>query len=109
MSKFYANMYGSKHNFVPITPTEEREKRAVKVLGGMKITNSHMKRVQIGEELVDVPKIEFVVLLEGQIKELRSRFRDIEMKIIRLQNNQNRFVNELRSIQVDLNNKINLR
>jgi hypothetical protein len=109
MSKFFANMYGSRPYTVTSNPVEEREKRAVKVLGGLKITSAHIKRVQIGEDLVDVPKIEYVTLLEGQIKEVRNRLREAEMKITRLQNNQNRLINEIRGINAELSNKINLR
>jgi hypothetical protein len=86
-----------------------REKRAVKVLGGMKIHNSHMKQVQIGEDLINVPKIEFVQLLEGQIKELRKKLRVSEHKLDRLESNYSKLATEMSTIRRDSSNRFNFR
>ena len=102
-------MYGG-HTKSAVVPTAvEGEKRAVKVLGGMKIHNSHLKRVQIGDDLVDVPKIEYIQLLEAQIKESRLRLREAELKIARLGAAQINLSADVRDLKRELHNKVNLR
>lgn len=99
-------MYGDKEQKQAIA---QREKRAVKVLGGMKIHGSHMKRVMINDEFVDVPKIEYVHLLEGQVKEVRNRLRDTEARLYRVQNNQIKLTSELNSIRREMAARTRLR
>ncbi len=106
----YNAMYGSTVPSTPKIETEvERQKRAVKVLGGMKIHGSHLKTVRIGEDLIDVPKIEFVKLLEEQIKELRTRLRVAEAKLVRLDNNHSKILSDLNEIRRELAGKVSLR
>ena len=108
VESIFRAMYGNN----PSTqkPTElERQKRAVKVLGGMKVHNSHIKRIQIGEDLIDVPKIEYMQLLEGQVRELRGKLRAAEAKMIRLENNHMKVLSELSNIRVELSGKVSLR
>jgi hypothetical protein len=75
----------------------------------MKIHNSHIKRMQIGEELIDVPKIEYVHLLEGQVRELRQKLRIADSRMSRLETQHGRFMSEMDSIKRDLAGKVNLR
>ncbi len=106
----YHAMYGGATPPQPKVETEvEREKRAVKVLGGMKIHNSHLKTVRIAEDLIDVPKIEFVKLLEDQIKEVRVKLRALESKLIRLENNHSRILSDISEIRRELAGKVSLR
>jgi predicted nuclease with TOPRIM domain len=102
-------MYGSAVVPPKVPTPQEREKAASRVLGGMKIHNSHLKRIQVGEELVDVPKIEYVKLLEDQVRDARNRIRELEGRYSRLQNNHNKLVGEIHDIRRELNNKVSLR
>jgi hypothetical protein len=90
-------------------PQETKEKRAVKVLGGMKVHNSHIKRVQIGEDLIDVPKIEYMQLLEGQVRELRSQLRAAESKLIRLEHAQQKMLGTFATFRSELAGKVIMR
>lgn len=107
----FRRMYGSSAVPVQLRPEseEERQKRAVKILGGMKISNSHIKTVRIGEDLIDVPKIEYLHLLEGQVKELRGKLRTVEGKMIRLENNHSRLLSEITALKREILGKVNLR
>lgn len=87
------------------TPKEDPSKAASRVLGGMKIHNSHIKRVEMGGELVDVPKIEYVKLLEQQVKDLRTKVSNMENKVERLQEVTRATQLELRAIQRDSDKK----
>jgi hypothetical protein len=105
----YKRMYGAAATPMRVDTEADRQKRAVKVLGGMKVHGSHFKTVMIGEDLIDVPKIEYVNLLEGQIKELRTKVRTLEAKLYRLDNNHSKLLSELSAIRRELSGKISLR
>jgi len=107
---FIRRMYGISNEIKKIINSEpEREKRAVKVLAGMKIHNSHIKRIQIGDELIDVPKIEYMKLLDGQIKEYRQRTHQLETRMIKIKEQNDRLQEEIRLIKRELNQKNILR
>ena len=111
MSDFFWNMYGGG-NPSPAPKQEspaEREKRAVKVLAGMKVHNSHVKRVQVGEDMIDVPKVEYVNLLEGQIRELRTNLRDAQSQLSKLTRSHNKLLSEIHDLKQELTRKVNLR
>jgi hypothetical protein len=110
MAEFYRSMYGNGPKVV-VTPKieDEHQKRAVKVLGGMKVHNSHVKQVIIDDELIDVPKIEYVRLLEEQIRETRMRLGALEAKHTRLVNNYNKILGKLQEMSRSLSGKVDLR
>jgi hypothetical protein len=97
-------MYGN--NPVAVRPQDAKEKRAVKVLGGMKVHNSHVKRVQIGEDLIDVPKIEYMQLLEGQVRELRGQLRSAESKLLRLEHAHQKILSTFATFRSELSGKV---
>ena len=107
----YSRMYGSRPSQTKTQPSgPSAEKRATRVLGGMKAQNSHVKTVDIGGgELVTFPRAEYVKVLEDQIKQMRVTVRE-------LQNNNQRLVREISKLydmiarlQQDLANKVDLR
>jgi hypothetical protein len=101
-------MYGVNPVERQVQP-DERQKRALKVLGGMKVHNSHIKRVQIGEDLVDVPRIEYLQLLEGQVRELRGQLRAAEGKLTRLEHSQQKLLSNLASLRAEMSGKVIMR
>ena len=108
MSKLYRSMYGrtAKPTVAakPELTAEQRSKAASRVLGGMKIHGSHVKQVMIGEDLVDVPKVEYMQLLETQIREARARVKVMEDRYDRLLNHHNKAVSEINRIKAELLN-----
>lgn len=95
---------------VPKTETPaDREKRALKVLGGMKVHGTHVKQIDLGDKILDVPTVAYVKLLEAQIKEVRNQHRELQNQHNKLVRQYDRLVNELRNIKDELNNKVNLR
>ena len=105
----YGRMYGARSKQPAVAPAaskESVEKQAARVLGGLKIHNSHVKKVQIGEDLIDVPKIEYVKLLEDQLRNARVRLKEAEIKIERLRTNHTKFSEELRNIRYDFEKRV---
>lgn len=94
---------------VPVPNVPPKEKKPQNVLGGMKIHGSHMKRMQFEDGFVDVPKIEYVRLLEEQITAMRSSQREMNANIQRLYRNITKLQNRIQDIEHDLTNKVDLR
>lgn len=89
------------------TPTDDvsddrRDKKPNRVLSGMKVHNTHVKTVEIGDSLVDVPKIEYVSLLEQQVKDLREQNKKHENDIARLRRHLSRCENKIREIEAKM-------
>ena len=93
----------------PLETAAEREKRAVKVLGGMKVHGTHVKQLEVGDQLIDVPTAAYVKLLEEQIKEVRNQQRELLASHNKLVRKHDRLINELRKVKDELDNKVNLR
>lgn len=104
------NMYGGG-SVVPKAqaPAPDRFKQASRVIGGMKAQNSHTKTVDIDGELHTFPKAEYVSQLETQVREARAKIRDLETKQSRLIKANNRIMERLRQIELELANKIDLK
>lgn len=105
---FVYDMYGSGS---PITKKQEVSpaKLASRVLGGMKAQNSHTKTIEVDGQIVNLPKAEYVKLLEDQIKDMRNKVRDMETKQNRLSKTNARIIEELRQIKLELANKLDVR
>jgi hypothetical protein len=101
----HTRMYGVRSKSPELISTpEERQKRATRVLAGMKIHSSHVKTIQIGDDLVDVPKIEYMQLLEKQVRDTREKMRSAENKIERLMKHQSRLADDIKNIKIEFRN-----
>lgn len=110
--EIYYRMYGGGPPPAPAKAPEapaDREKRALKVLGGMKVHGTHVKRIELDGELMEVPTSAYVKLLEDQIKELRRIQRESDARQARLIRAHNKTVEELKAIRIELQNKIDYR
>lgn len=92
----------------PETPAE-KEKRAVKVLAGMKVHGSHVRQIEVNGQLMDVPNVSYVKLLEEQIRETRNQQRELQNSHNKMQRAMDRMTNEIRKLKDELANKIDLR
>ena len=90
-------------------PVIPKDKKPQNVLGGMKIHGSHMKRLQFEDGFMDVPKIEYVRLLEEQIKDLRSKQREQISTNHRLTRAITKLQNQIQDLTVEVRNKVDLR
>jgi hypothetical protein len=109
---FYTDMYGGDarirpptvdHN-IPLTPAA-----AHKQLSGLKITGSHVKRIPIGDQIVDLPSAAYVKLLEDQIRSLRTEVRESQAATRRVAAAFDRMVTRVDQIQRELATKVTLR
>ena len=73
------------------------------------VHGSHVKQVLINDELVDVPKIEYVRLLDEQLREARARITTLEGKYERLFNNYTKVISKLQVFQQGLTSKVDRR
>lgn len=107
----YWNMYGGGNPAKPNNDAAKasRDKMASRVIGGLKAQNAHTKTVDIGGELCTFPKAEYVNQLEVQLREARAKIRDLETKTQRLTKANNRIMESLRRIEIELANKIDLK
>jgi len=104
------NMYGGGSvTPKPSAPPPEKFKMASRVIGGMKAQNSHTKTIELDGEFHTFPKAEYVAQLEAQLKEVRQQFRDLQTKQQRLVRANNRALEKIRQIEIELANKIDAR
>jgi hypothetical protein len=88
---------------------EDKEKRAVKVLAGMKVHGSHVKQIEVNGQLLDVPTVAYTKLLEEQIRETRNQQRELHNAHSKMQRAMDRMTNEIRKLKDELANKVDLR
>lgn len=93
----------------PVETPAEKEKRAVKVLAGMKVHGSHVMQVEIDGKLVDMPTLAYAKLLEEQVRETRNMHRELQNQHNKLVRQMDRMTNEMRKVKDELANKVNLR
>ena len=105
------DMYGRTASKAPVSTSSsaEKAKAAARVLGGLKGQGTHTKTMEIEGELVSFPRAEYVKLLEDQIKEAKSKIRDLETKQNRLIRANNKIMEKIRQLEADLKNKVDLR
>lgn len=109
MSSIFQRMYsGNLKNdqSSPRPPVVDAMKSAARRLGGMKVHGSHVKQVEVGDQIIDVPTIEYVRLLESQLKELKDKVRKLEDKDISKDNRINRLNSAVRDISRDMENVV---
>lgn len=87
----------------------DKEKRAVKVLAGMKVHGSHVKQIEVNGQLMDVPTVAYTKLLEEQIRETRNQQRELHNAHGKMQRAMDRMTNEIRKLKDELANKVDLR
>lgn len=108
------DIYHRMYSATPVDPAKAKpaltpEKMATRVLGGMKAQNSHTVLVEVDGSLVNLPKTEYVKLLEDQVKQLRDTTRNLESKNNRLNAHVKRVMEDIRALQAEMKNKVNLR
>lgn len=105
------DMYGSGTSKAPNDTSKEviSNKSAARVMGGMKAAGVHTVTVEIDGQFYSVPRSEYIKTLENNVKELRQKVARQEDKINRITRNYNKLVEVVRTIQRDLNNKIDKR
>lgn len=64
-------------------------------LSGLKITNSHIQKIQIGESIYEIPSVTYVRLLEEQIKDLRKEIKHLYVQLNQEKNKTNSFENRI--------------
>lgn len=87
----------------------ETRKSAARVMGGMKASGVHTITVEADGDLYSVPKIEYITTLENNVKELRKEVSRLKEKVSRISNNYNKVVGAIKTLQRELNNKIDKR
>ena len=111
MSSIYSRMYGGSMRYDNSTSRADSakadvNKSAVRSLSGMKVHGSHVKQVEIGEQIIDVPKIEYVQLLDTQLKEAREKIKRLEEKLEKSQNNYLKLASAIRDLQREMANTV---
>lgn len=109
---FYTDMYGGDAR--PKAPGVDLNiplsaPAAHKQLSGLKITGSHVKRINIGDQIVDLPSAAYVKLLEDQIRALRTEVRESQASTRRVAAAFDRMVMRMDQMQRELATKVTLR
>lgn len=93
----------------PVETAADKEKRAVKVLAGMKVHGTHVRQIEVDGRITDVPTAAYVKLLEEQIRETRSQQRELQNGHNKMQRAMDRMTNEIRKLKDEMANKVDLR
>lgn len=114
MSSMYSRMYGGsiRHDGSPASKTPDKvdvNKSAVRSLSGMKVHGSHVKQLEVGDQIIDVPKIEYVQLLDTQMKEAREKIKRLEENLERSQSNYLKLAAAIRDLQAEMANTLKVR
>lgn len=88
------NMYGgspyaSKDTERQTTEPKGDNKTTSRIIGGMKAQGVTSKTVEVDGELLEIPNMEFVRMLERQLSEMRVEMRQNSARIARLTDNLN--------------------
>lgn len=110
---FYPDMYGGdprRKYDDPAAPAAVTPAAAAhKQLGGLKITGSHIKRIPMGDQILELPTAAYVKLLEDQIRALRNEVREAQTHNRRLTNAHNKLVQQMDLLRRELATKLTVR
>lgn len=81
---------------------------AQKYLAGLKLTSSHIQKIQLGNQQIDVPTYLYVKLLEDQLRDLRQMVRKQDQMIQRLVRAVNKNTTEQDRIRGELAKKMDM-
>lgn len=81
---------------------------AQKYLAGLKLSSSHIQKIQLGNQQIDVPTYLYVKLLEDQLKDLRQQVRQQDQSIKRLIRALNRSIADQDGIRSELARKVDM-
>lgn len=104
----YSKIYGkTTKEKKPESSVKDDGKAATRVLAGLKVHNAHMQRVELPDgKTIDIPKMEYVHLLDKQLRDAREEIRELktkneknENKIARIEATVNKFYNEFRDLK----------
>lgn len=104
-SKRLSSIYGKNRDISKLatqTPSPELKndgKAANRVLAGMKIQNSHMRVLNVDGNNIEVPKMEYVHLLDKQVRDTRQTNNDLQARLIKAENVINNLYNEIRDLK----------
>lgn len=102
LSKIYGKTNNNSSSNKTEEPLKDDNKAANRVLAGMKIQNSHMRRLNVDGDTFDVPKMEYVHLLDKQLRDLKQENSDLKQKVNKMENT----VNSLYASIKELTNKL---
>ena len=100
-----SKMYGNNKSIPKVEKVEPQEQsKGFRVLGGMKITGSHIKTLELGEgKTAQFPSVEYVRLLEVQISEIRKVNSSMKEEISSLKRKLENHTSMIRAIQEKVN------
>ena len=98
---FYAAMYNSEEQAPPA--------KASKVLGGLKLSGSHVQKLVLGEQQIDIPSVAYVKVLEDQIRELRRELREAQAKLRSTINQQAKLIEHVNRLKIEIDNKVDMK
>ena len=104
MDNFVFTMYGSDPYYKIEEPVKNQievdsAKKLSKVIGGMKAQGSDCRIIDIGGQDIEMPRMEYVRILEQQIKELRNKMNIMDQKVQRLVDQNNSLTSKLKNIE----------
>jgi hypothetical protein len=100
--EFYFNMYTTDDTTAP-------PPKASKVLGGLKLSGSHIQKLELADQKIDIPSVAYVKLLEQQIRELRNELRTVQTQLKRAVSQQQKLIDHMNIMKIDLNNKVDMK
>lgn len=87
----YGSISGSSTSDTKVSP----DKKISRQIGGMKAQGVTSIAVDVGGNLIAFPKMEYVELLEAQIKELRNSVQNYEKILIKTNNRIQKLENKI--------------
>lgn len=100
MNNNYSSIYGkiaNRSKAAPVVPQNIDNKTTSRVLGGMKAAGVTSTIVEVDGNDLRIPRIEYVEMLEKQIREMREELKDVKTKLIKLNNGIQNVKNDLRN------------
>lgn len=81
---------------------------AQKYLAGLKLTSSHVQKIQLGNQQIDVPTYLYVKLLEDQLRDVRQQVKQQQQTIQRLIRAVNKNASDQDRIRGELAKKMDM-
>lgn len=96
MAGIYNQYNISKQSPLSTAPEQIDTKTASRQIGGMKAQGVTSVTVDIGNKDIQLPRMEYVEILEKQIKESRERIAQLEKQLITTNNRLQRVINTVK-------------
>lgn len=95
---YMLRMYG---NNIQADNEIKNDKKLSRVIGGIKAQGADHRLVNIDNQDIEIPKIEYIRILEQQIKEIRNKNHILENKVSRLQDQLSTSNSRIKSLEDD--------